>query len=244
MNVWWTRFQRNFGFWSLQCVISALPGFCIAMWFLKLHENPFAPHAMLAALATFILGVTALFSLSGNLTKWRTLPSRGLRLGLILRGISSGVSLIVIAVIMANSGNYENPVTLLMLDVWTGAAAVLPLALLSEPLGFVSPADQIINQQTNLSFLMIYAIAIIDGLILCFLIFIGSFVAMLILQIRDRKAMYGSRSKVVPAFLAKLRAMGPGNAIRVSGKGALARIVVHSSKRHRRIRSLRRGGDP
>lgn len=37
---------------------------------------------------------------------------------------------------------------------------------------------------------MIYLISLIDGLILCFLIFIVSFVSMLVLQIRDRKKFY------------------------------------------------------
>lgn len=209
----WKRFRENLGFWSLQCVISALPGFCIAMWFLKLSENPVAPLAMLAALVTFIVALTSLASFSGTLLGWQTLPSRGLRVGLQARAICTGFSLIVIAVIMASGGDYENPVVLIMPDAWTGAAAAILPSMVAEDLGFKNPAGQFMDGETDLSFMMIYAIAIIDGLILCFLIFIVSFVSMLVLQIRDRRGMYGRRLQPGAAILAKLRSMGAGNPI-------------------------------
>jgi hypothetical protein len=211
MNTWSKRFRRNLGFWSLQCVISALPGFCIAMGFLKLHENPLAALAMFAALGTFILVLNALASLSGTLTGWRTLPSRGLRLGLQIRGISSGASLMVIAAIIATGNDYQNPVIFVMPDVWTGAAALIPPSLLAEELGFKDPVGQFMDQETDLSFAMIYAISVIDGMILSFLIFIVSFISMLILQIRDRKAMYRNRPQLGAAILAKLRSLMPAS---------------------------------
>lgn len=191
MKEWFKRFRRDLGFWSLQCVISALPGFCIAMWLVGFSGNAVAPLAMLAALFTMILAIAALASISPSLTAWRTLPSRGLRAGLMLRGLCSVISLIVIGVALAGGGRGDGHVILIVLpDLWTGLGAVLSMSLLSVPLGFENPASQVMDGHADLGFSMIYLIALIDGLILCFLIFIVSFVSMLVLQIRDRRRLY------------------------------------------------------
>lgn len=190
MKEWFERVRRDLGFWSLQCVISALPGFCIAMWLVKLSKNPVALVAMLSALLTMILAITALASISTSLTAWRTLPSRGLRVGLLLRGICSGVSLIVLGVVLASEGGDGRAILIVMPDLWTGLGAALSITLLSEPLGFGNPASELMDGYPDLGFAMIYLIALIDGLILCFLIFIVSFVSMLVLQIRDRRRLY------------------------------------------------------
>ena len=58
----------------------------------------------------------------------------------------------------------------------------------------------IMDGSTNISFAMIYLISLIHGLILCFLIFIVSFVSMLVLQIRDRRRLYPAFSVgMIPA---------------------------------------------
>lgn len=36
MKEWFSRFRQNFGFWSLHCVVSAVPGFCIALGFCRM----------------------------------------------------------------------------------------------------------------------------------------------------------------------------------------------------------------
>ena len=53
-----------------------------------------------------------------------------------------------------------------------------------------TPADLLFGGGGNLGFSTIYLIALIDGLIISFFIFIASFVSMLVLQIRDRKKLY------------------------------------------------------
>lgn len=191
LNEWWGRFRRSFGFWSLHCVVSALPGFCIAMWFLEFWKNPVAPLAMLAALFTFIVLTTCLSSLSGTILKWKTLPSRGLRVGLILRAICSGASFLILGVVLAADGRNGNPILMILPDAWTGLGAVLAVGQLSSPMGYgFTPADLLFGGGGNLGFSTIYLIALIDGLIISFFIFIASFVSMLVLQIRDRKKLY------------------------------------------------------
>lgn len=180
-------------------MVSAVPGFCIAMWFLELWKIPEAPFAMVAALLTFILLTTALASMSGTLLQWRTLPSRGLRVGLVLRAICSGVSFITLGVVLATDGSDGNELLLLLPDAWTGLGAALATGLLLIPFGHdVSPDRMMYGGGKNLGFMVIYLIALIDGLILSFLIFIVSFVSMLLLQIRDRKRFYRGRQASAP----------------------------------------------
>jgi len=190
MKAWFERFRRSLGFWSLHCVVSALPGFCIAMWLVGFSRNPVAPPAMLSALFTMILLLTSIMSIWPTLTDWRTLPSRGLRVGLQLRFICSVASLIVLGVVLASEGGDGHAILILMPDLWTGLGAVLSISLLSEPFGYGNPVSDVMDDSSDLGFAMIYLIALIDGLILCFMIFIVSFVSMLVLQIRDRKRFY------------------------------------------------------
>lgn len=190
MKEWFKRFLRSLGFWSLHSVVSALPGFCIAMWLVKLSENPSALAAMLSALLTMIFVIASLMSIWPSLTRWQTLPSRGLRLGLVLRAICSGASFLIIITVLATNGRDGNPILIALPDLWTGLGAVLSIAMISDFFGLGNPLSGIMDRPANLSFGMIYLIALINGLILCFLIFIVSFVSMLVLQIRDRKRFY------------------------------------------------------
>lgn len=190
MKEWFERFLRSLGFWSLHGVVSALPGFCIAMWMLRLSDNPFAFVAMLSALLTMIFVITSLMSIWPSLTRWQTLPSRGLRVGLVLRAICSGASFLIVITVLATNGRDGYPVLIALPDLWIGLGSVLSIALISDFFRLGNPLFGIMDGPANLSFGMIYLIALINGLILCFLIFIVSFVSMLVLQIRDRKKLY------------------------------------------------------
>ena len=211
---WWKRFRENLGFWTLQCVISALPGFCIAMGFLKLSWKSGAPLGMMAAFLTIVILVNSFASLSETLTSWKSLPSRGLRVALHIRGVSSFASLMVIGALLVTSGSYENPVIILMPDIWTGLTSTILVSLLSMPFGLENPLAELTEAGTNLGFLTVYLIAIIDALILCFLMFILSFVSMLVIQIRDRRRMSPHGVVRGSAILNRIRAIGPGNPIR------------------------------
>jgi len=190
MKEWFKRFPWSYGFWSLHGVVSALPGFCIAMWMVRLSENPSAFLAMISALLTMILVITSLMSIWPSLTRWQTLPSRGLRLGLVLRAICSGASFLIVITVLATNGRDGNPILIALPDLWTGLGAVLSIALISDFFGFGNPLSGIMDGPASLSFAMIYLIALTNGLILCFLILIVSFVSMLVLQIRDRRKLY------------------------------------------------------
>ncbi|MFM2199182.1 MAG: hypothetical protein RLZZ505_2614 [Verrucomicrobiota bacterium] len=212
MKEWSSIFLRSLVFWSLHGVVSALPGFCIAMWMVRLSENPSALLAMLSALLTIILVIASLMSFRPSLTAWRTLPSRGLRCGLVLRAICSGASFLIVITVLATNGRDGNPVLIALPDLWTGLGAVLTVAAISDFFSSGNPFSGIfdLGGPANLSFAMIYLISLIHGLILCFLIFIVSFVSMLVLQIRDRKkfyqnaAAYGFRDPDSEAGLSKI----------------------------------------
>lgn len=165
MREWVSRFLRNLGFWSLHGVVSALPGFCIAMWLLRLSENRFALLAMLSALLTMIFVITSLMSIWPSLTHWRTLPSRGLRVGLVLRAICSGASFMVIITVLATNGRDGNPILIALPDLWTGLGAVVSISLISDFFGLGDPVSVIMDGPESLSFAMIYLIALINGLI-------------------------------------------------------------------------------
>lgn len=184
---WLPIFLRNLRFWGLHGVVSALPGFSIAMWLIRLSENQHGFAAMLSALLTLIVALAILSSIWPSLTAWRTLPSRGLRVGLTLRAICSGASFMVILTVLATNGRDGNPILIALPDLWTGLGAVLSIAWVAELIGTGQPLSGIMDGHENLSFGMIYLIALIDGLIIAFLIFIVSFVSMLVLQMRDRK---------------------------------------------------------
>ncbi len=168
-------FPGKLRFWALHCIINALPSYLIAVVWLKLWPVKHAHWAMLAAVCTFILGYAVLTSWVPVLREGRNLFTRALKVGLVIRTIISFLTV------------FSVPLGFPLLfapDTWSGLAASL---VVSKALG-TQPLSQLMDGSvSNVSFLEIYAVTIVEGLILSFLLFILSFIAIIILQMRDRR---------------------------------------------------------
>jgi hypothetical protein len=174
-------FRRNFPeklrFWALHCIINALPSYLIAVVWLELWSVMHAHWAMLAAVVTFIFGYAVLTSWLPILREGRNLFTRALKVGLVIRTVISVLTLIAVPL---------GPLLLFTPDLWCGMAAnwVVSEALGTSPLAQRTGGSGVSSQ---VGFLEIYATTILEGLILSFLLFILSFIAIIILQMRDRR---------------------------------------------------------
>lgn len=174
-------FRRNFPgklrFWALHCTINALPSYLIAVVLLGLWPVMHAHWAMLAAVCTFIIGYAVFTSWVPILREGRNLFTRALKVGLVIRTVISVITLIAVPM---------GPVLLFTPDLWCGlwANAFVSWVLGSEPL-----AQRVGGSASNsdVGFFEIYATTLVEGLILSFLLFILSFIAIIILQMRDRR---------------------------------------------------------
>ena len=174
-------FRKNFPgklrFWAIHCIINALPSYLTAVVWLELWSVRQAQWAMLAAVCTFIIGYAVLTSWVPVLREGRNLFTRALKVGLVIRMVISVHTLIAV------------PLGLLLLftpDLWCGMAAnwVVSEVLGTSPLGQRTGGSGVSSQ---VGFLEIYATTILEGLILSFMLFILSFIAIIILQMRDRR---------------------------------------------------------
>lgn len=175
-------------------MINALPSYLIAVVWLGFWESRTAHLAMLAAAATFVLGYSTVTASMGIFRDGESLFSRALRAGLVIRIIISLVTLIAVPL---------GPFLMLTPDLWCGFLAsivvtkVLGLPPLMERTYTGASAAPNIDVQLP-GFLEVYSTTILEGLVLSFLLFILSFLMILILQMRDRKRLYLlSRSKPV-----------------------------------------------
>lgn len=170
-------FPEKLRFWSIHCTINALPSYLIAVVWLGLWPVIHAHWAMLAAVMTFIIGFAVLTSWVPVLREGRNLFTRALKVGLVIRTVISVITVIAIPL---------GPVLLFTPDLWCGlwASAFVSWVLGSEPL-----AQRVGGSASNfeVGFFDIYATTLVEGLFLSFLLFILSFIAIIILQMRDRK---------------------------------------------------------
>ncbi|MFN5579934.1 MAG: hypothetical protein ACK49X_10005 [Akkermansiaceae bacterium] len=187
-------FKGKLKFWALHCAISALPSYLIVMVWLKQAANPTAHLAMLAAIATFVIGYSVLTSLPGPLTRKDTLLSRALRVGLILRMICS-----IITTLAVPTGIF----LLYTPDFWCGNLATGIVDRIYGFLGHETDLRNMIDGKNTKDevliqpgFMEIYLITLFEGLILSLMLFIFSVMAVVILQMRDRKKMFLRETRV------------------------------------------------
>ncbi|RYD39186.1 MAG: hypothetical protein EOP85_16385 [Verrucomicrobiaceae bacterium] len=133
---------------------------------------------MVCAIVTFILGYSILTSLVGQLADTNHVLSRALRLGTKIRAWISGLSMLVVF----------TPAAAVTPDFWCGFIAVSVTNALLKSTGGGVPFDRI--EETGASFLPIYTATIIEGLILSGFLFFFAFIAVMILQARDRKKFF------------------------------------------------------
>lgn len=180
-------FPGKLGFWFWHCLINALPSYLIAVVWLELWKFPVAHIAMGCAVLTFMLGYSVVTSLPGPLAKKGSLFSRALKVALVIRIVIS-----VITAAIVPTGVY----LLFTPDLWCGQFAA---SLVSEIYGFLGYEATLLQRVNDGSpsvilstpgFMEIYLTTVLEGLILSFMLFIFSFIAIIILQMRDRKRMF------------------------------------------------------
>lgn len=173
-------------FWSLHCAINAVPSYLIVLVWLNQARNPIAHLAMFAAVMTFVIGYSVLTSLPGPLVRKDSLLSRALRVGLIIRTI---LSIITFLALPTGIFLFYTP------DFWCGLAASNVVKFLYEFLGNEAVLAKAMdgssaNNAMTVGFMEVYLITILEGLILSFMLFIFSLIAVVILQMRDRKKYF------------------------------------------------------
>lgn len=174
-------FPGKLRFWAIHCTVNALPSYLIAVVWLGLWPVAHAHWAMLAAVLTFVFGYSVLTSWLPVLREGRNLFTRALKVGLVIRTVISCLTVMAV------------PLGIFVLftpDYWCGQTAVnaiawcYDLAGLEATLG--SRADSVASS-IDTGFMEIYLTTVLEGLILSFMLFIFSFMAIIILQMRDRK---------------------------------------------------------
>ncbi|MCW1926458.1 hypothetical protein OKA05_28160 [Luteolibacter arcticus] len=175
-----TVFPRRLRYWSLHCALNSLPSLIIALWALELRHKPLAIAAMFSAIATFILLYATLTSLPGPLAEESNLLSKSLRLGTKIRSWISGVSLLLIPA----KGLFFMP------DFWCGWAAIGLYNWVLRTLGIWTQRFPMNRGNQPDSFLPVYTVTLLEGLILSFLLLMISFFALLVLQAKERRRSF------------------------------------------------------
>jgi hypothetical protein len=181
-------FKRTFPgklrFWALHCTINALPSYLIAVVWLGLWPFARAHFAMLAAVVTFIIGYSVLTSSVPLLREGRNLFTRALKVGLVIRTVISVVTMLAVPL---------GPLLIFTPDLWCGQFAVAivawvyDLAGLEATLGSRIDSGSVNAASLDTGFTEIYLATLFEGLILSFALFNFSFIAIIILQMRDRR---------------------------------------------------------
>lgn len=173
----WKCFPGKLRFWALHCTINALPSYLIAVVWLGLWPVMRAHVAILAAVVTFIIGYAVLTSCVPVLREGRNLFTRALKVGLTIRTVISVLTILSVPL--------ATPLVFAP-DTWCGLAASWAV---SQAMGLPPLAQRIghFAEGSYVGFLEIYATTLLEGLLLSFLLFILSFIAIIILQMRDRR---------------------------------------------------------
>lgn len=174
-------FPRQLRYWSLHCLLNAAPSLGIALGWMGLWKIPSAVAAMFTAIATFILLYAFLTSLRGPFTDPGHILSRALRLGAKIRAWISGISLLVL------------PVPALMMftpDLWCGMLSINLFNIAARILGAPGPVFQPGSARSAYDFFPVFAITMLEGFILSFLLLMIAFFSLILLQMRDRKKTY------------------------------------------------------
>ncbi|MEP2774872.1 MAG: hypothetical protein ABJQ29_02795 [Luteolibacter sp.] len=180
-------FPAKLKFWSWHCLINALPSYLIAVVWLQLWQHPIAHVSMAFAVLTFVLGYSVATSLPGPLANKDSLFSRAVKVGLIIRLIISFLTVCLV------------PTGVLLLftpDYWSGQLAVSIVNEIYSYLGLEGTLLARVNDgrtpgiSVSPGFLEVYLSTVLEGLILSFMLFILCVMAIIILQMRDRKRMF------------------------------------------------------
>lgn len=181
-------------FWTFHCLINALPSYLIVMIWLGQFGNPTSHLAMLSAVFTFVVMYSVVTSFPGPLAQKDTLLSRALRVGLILRMICSMWTALLLLL---------GPMVIFTPDFWCGNIATAFVDRIYDFLGHETYLRKMFDGDITKEgvliqprFMEIYLITIFEGLILSLMLFVFSVMAIVIIQMRDRKNMFLREARV------------------------------------------------
>lgn len=172
-----SRFPKQLGHWAIHGFCNALPSFIIAVVFLKLHDRT-SISAMLAAVGLFVLAFATVSSWPGVLSDPGHLLPRSIRLGARIRSWIAGLSLLLLP--------FGNNAFSLMPDFWCGFAAALIQDNVAKRMGM---PNGFLDRRSDdpMTFLPVFTVTLLEGLIISILLLMISFFCLVILQARERR---------------------------------------------------------
>lgn len=169
------RFPGQLGHWALHGTLNALPSFIIAAVYLQLWNKPQAMLGMGAAVVVFILAFATVTSLPGPQAEASHLIARAIRLGAKIRSWIACLSLPLLA--LPRGGFFFVP------DFWCGWLACAIQESAVKFLGMGSGRSGIDDP----TFGGIFALTLLEGLILSIFLLTIAFFSLIALQNRERK---------------------------------------------------------
>lgn len=170
-------FPRQLRFWTFHCIVNALLSFCIAWSMLDLKDSPTGIAAMLAGIGTFILFYATVTSIPGPLAHRGNLLARSLAAGTKVRSCLVGISLLLSFALGPS----------LMPDFFCG---LLADDLVKNASYTVSSGYAMTSIGSSSSFLHVYTVTIVDGMVLSIILLTISFVSLLVLQGKERRKAF------------------------------------------------------
>jgi hypothetical protein len=176
-----SNFPRQLRYWTLHCLLNALPSLAIALGWAQLIRSPTATAAIFTAIATFILVYATLTSWLRPAADRSRLLFRSLDLGLRIRALISILSLFALT---------DKDHLVFLPDTWCGLAAGFSVNWLGRKFGASGLNLNGRHPESVSGFLQIYATTLLEGFILSFLLLMISFFALIILQAKDRRKAF------------------------------------------------------
>ena len=174
-----SQLRSQFRFWCLHVIFTALPSFCFA---LMAFNKPTAVLAMLAGVATFVVGYTLLTST----TIYQRMSGTSLLGQAVKRGAKIRMWLSLITAPMFASV-FVGGFVLVMIcpDYWAGLAAVMTVGWVAEELFGVTGGWETWSG----SFVFTYLTVIVEGLIMSFTLVLFAFFSLLFMNKKANRAV-------------------------------------------------------
>lgn len=169
------RFPGQLGHWALHGSLNALPSFIIAAVYLQLWDKPQAMLGMISAVMVFILAFATVTSLPGPQAEAPHLIARSIRLGAKIRSWIACLSLPLLA--LPQGGFFFIP------DFWCGWLAC---AIQESAMKFLGSASRRSGIDAP-TFGSIFALTLLEGIILSVMLLTIAFFSLIALQNRERK---------------------------------------------------------
>lgn len=182
MSVDFERLPKQLRYWSIHCGVNALPSFLVVVIMLSQIQEDIvmlSVGAMLCAIVIFVITYTLITSIKGLFDNPKSLLSRALRIGAKTRLVISVVSLPFLVGLV---DSHSQEIIMFCPDYWAGVGAVLVYAIATGETSSSPPVDE-----SGVGFMDIFAVTMIEGVILSIFLFTVAFIALVILQIRARR---------------------------------------------------------